>query len=752
MSNDCRAEVGGFRRAVECLYKATPRSKRAEVGERFSRILSEHDLGTARKADAYVRAGLVLLAASALRRAGIGTGRGLESMLLSCAEELAESMPPEARQCLELVKQYAESLVTCREALLDDLFGNLYRDAMGELGERRSYATYYTEPPAAHLLATLAFHALAINSRPRRRTPRIVDFACGTGMLLQAAYRAVRDSWCRGGGCTSLVEEIYGFEAQRFAASLASVSLRLLEPGSPSGPKILVTPLDAEKGLLGSLELLETWPPGVPGSFDLVIMNPPFTSPTGRSRSAGRSMFGFAGSEASRLLTRYRELLERRVARELRPKVQSFAQKAGFGELDFYMSRLWRAGEALAFLYLAYRHVKEGGVIAFVLPRSILTGASWLPIRILLASELHVEYVVVSSDPVGGYGFSVDAHDSEVLLVVRKSRGGSGPAVFINLLSKPTTVREAAELAARLAEGSSGLVTAGSAKALVVKFPQGSLRELVHNWGVFVSLPDPELVDDALSLISKGTIRLGSVTVRIPVARLGGVARSIGVDRHQFHDEFKPSSGAGLPGLFGGGEDIRARMVVEPNVSLRAGPRGEELFHRYAGRVLVPDRIRWDTAHVVALYSQTPLLANMFYAVRLRGGENAEKALVYWLNTTWGMLTVLAYRSETEGAWSNIKLWQWRLLPVLDVTRLDADVLEKLANLLDKHGTAPLRRIPCQFSGEPSRVDKARLEIDLDLLRTLAPGIDVEEAEKALLQLYGRIELALKAWLSQGRC
>ncbi len=746
MNNGCRAEIGGFRRAVECLYKATPRSKRAEVGERFSRILSKHGLGTARKADAYVRAGLVLIAASALRRAGIGGG-DLESALLSCADELAGTVPPEARRCLAIIERYAEGLAACREALLDDLFGSLYRDAMGELGERRSYAAYYTEPPAAHLLASLAFHALATHSRPRRRAPRIVDFACGTGMLLQAAYRAARDSWCRGDICAGLVEEIYGFEAQRFAASLASASLKLLDPGSPSGPKILVTPLDAEKGLLGSLELLESWPSGVPRSFDLVIMNPPFTSPTGRSRSAGKSMFGFAGSGASRLLARYRELVERHVARELRPMVRRFAQKVGAP--DFYVSRTWRAGEALAFLHLAYRHVGDGGVIAFVLPRSILTGASWLPIRVLLASEFHVDYVVVSSDPLGGYGFSVDAHDSEALLVARRAEDETGPATFVNLLSKPSMAGEAAELATKLAEGRAGLVTAGSARALVVKVPLDSLRGFVHNWGVFVSLPDPGLVEGVLDLASRGTLRLGPIVVRVPVARLGEVAESMGVDRHQFHDEFKPSPGAGLPGLLGGGEDIRARMVVEPNVSLSAGPRGEELCRRYAGRVLVPDRIRWDTAHVVALYSPTPLLANMFYAVRLRGGESAEKALVYWLNTTWGMLTVLAHRSETEGAWSNIKLWQWRLLPVLDVTRLDTGVLEKLASLLDKHGTTAMRRIPCQFSGDPSRVDRARLEIDLDFLRTLFPGVNIGEARRALLQLYGRMERALKIWLGR---
>jgi len=53
----------------------------------------------------------------------------------------------------------------------------------------------------------------------------------------------------------------------------------------------------------------------------------------------------------------------------------------------------------------------------------------------------------------------------------------------------------------------------------------------------------------------------------------------------------------------------------------------------------VPDRIWWDIAHAVALYSKDPVLPNVFYAAQLRAGDDvreyAEKALALRLNTTW---------------------------------------------------------------------------------------------------------------------
>ncbi len=244
-----------------------------------------------------------------------------------------------------------------------------------------------------------------------------------------------------------------------------------------------------------------------------------------------------------------------------------------------------------------------------------------------------------------------------------------------------------------------------------------------------------------------------SLTLRLPMTRLGYIAESIGVDRHQFHGHFKVSGRpTGYPAVYGGGEDLRARMLVEPNAYVEPVSRAAAaVYERYASRVLLPDRIWWDTARAIALYSREPVLANMFYAVRLRvrgpARDYAEKALVLWLNTTWGLLTVLFSREETRGRWTSLKISQWRLLPVLDVAKLGVHVLKRLAGVFDALSTAKLARVPRQF--DPERPDPSRLSIDLGFLEAVSPGA-ARRAEPALLRLYERVHSAFNAWMRGG--
>jgi len=65
-----------------------------------------------------------------------------------------------------------------------------------------------------------------------------------------------------------------------------------------------------------------------------------------------------------------------------------------------------QAGEGLLFLYLAYKYMKESGVIAFVLPRNLLSGISWFLARVLLSTKFHLRYVIVSADNERGHNFS----------------------------------------------------------------------------------------------------------------------------------------------------------------------------------------------------------------------------------------------------------------------------------------------------------------------------------------------------------
>jgi len=520
---------------------------------------------------------------------------------------------------------------------------------------------------------------------------------------------------------------------------------------------------------LGSLDLIEDpetlgqLVAGVSGGFDLVVMNPPFTRATGRVgrrfTDRGRRFLGFIESEdARRSLVAKLARLRRRVSEELAAVSEELLSSEASRYTDLgtllrgrrrlrYYAGIGQAGLGMLFLYLAYRYVKPGGAIAFVLPRNLLAGISWFPARALLASRFHLRYVIASNDPVGGYNFSEGASFSEVLLVATRADGheDSEETVFVNLLRKPKTPGEALALADRLLSG----VEVPGAVVRVVR--RGELLKLLENWNTFVAVADGYLVDYYLRFLESEEVPVGGRVVRVPLTRLTHLVSRLGVSSPQFHSCFRVVGGlAEYPVVYGGAEGVRLRILVEPNAyAVPRAPCAAELFSKYSSRLLLPDRIWWDTAHALALCSPTPTLSNVFYSARLRGGEGFEKAVAVYLNTTWGLLTVLFSREETRGRWTRLKVGHWRLLRVLDVGRLSGEAVARLVELFDRVSGRPLRRVVEQY--DPKDPDPVRLELDLGFLGALDPGLDLSRAEGELLELYGRVRRALGLWLGSGR-
>jgi hypothetical protein len=243
------------------------------------------------------------------------------------------------------------------------------------------------------------------------------------------------------------------------------------------------------------------------------------------------------------------------------------------------------------------------------------------------------------------------------------------------------------------------------------------------------------------------------IKVQIPLTYLNEIIASIGIDAHQYHDNFRTvTTQTPYPVVHGGEESVRTSMLVRPNAfAYPKTNKASKIFENNASKVLVPDRIWWDTAHVIALYSKEPVISNIFYAVRLRvldsAREYAEKAFVLWLNTTWGILTVLFSREETRGRWTRLKMGQWRLLKVLNVTTLDSDVLKKLASIFDVYAGSALRRIPEQF--DPQNPDPTRLAIDKSFVKVFNSSVSDEVLEEKLRDLYIRVHISLQQWIGE---
>ena len=96
------------------------------------------------------------------------------------------------------------------------------------------------------------------------------------------------------------------------------------------------------------------------------------------------------------------------------------------------------AGEASIFLVLADRKLKDGGVLALVMPLSLRVGDSWEDSRTMLRRN-YSDLVILS---IAGYGsqdmsFSADTGMAECLVVGRKTKTATKRATFVVLKERP---------------------------------------------------------------------------------------------------------------------------------------------------------------------------------------------------------------------------------------------------------------------------------------------------------------------------
>jgi hypothetical protein len=248
--------------------------------------------------------------------------------------------------------------------------------------------------------------------------------------------------------------------------------------------------------------------------------------------------------------------------------------------------------------------------------------------------------------------------------------------------------------------------------------------------------------------LQREEIRVGETEKRLSLTKLDELISTIGINRCELGNNFNKVASnvyGSLKILQGGGEENRKKMSIAPNQFVLPTKRGERIFQEKAGYLLVPDRIRWNTTHTVSLLSTDKTLGNMFFAINLKNeSKNKLKALCLWLNSTWGILTVLSNRQETEGAWTSLVMGHWRTLPVLNLDVLSKECLEKLAHVFDNFKNVDLGRIPHQYNVENEK-HKIRLELDKTVLETL--GIDVNEED--LISLYQEIHSSFEQWIGR---
>jgi len=126
--------------------------------------------------------------------------------------------------------------------------------------------------------------------------------------------------------------------------------------------------------------------------LDLCVMNPPFT------RSVGNNLLFGSVPKAKRALMR------RKLSRILTTSSAHASITAGLGSV---------------FTAVADDYVKDGGILALVLPKSLLSGVAWKVTRDMLTYKYVLEWIISSHDP-RMWNFSENTSLSEVMVILRK--------------------------------------------------------------------------------------------------------------------------------------------------------------------------------------------------------------------------------------------------------------------------------------------------------------------------------------------
>lgn len=631
-----------------------------------------------------------------------------------------------------------------RAALRHDLMGRIYHLL---LSDAKYFGAFYTMVPSATLLLKLSMQPgqWDVNWADVKEVGklRVADLACGTGTLLKAALEAIVDNYVM--SCSersepvalpdlykALVEDVLmGYDVLPFAVHLAATTLALHSPDVPFKKMQLYSlPLGATSPSnvrLGSIDMFldrklriqkdlfggSVGPERVTAEgdvseslslsdLDLCVMNPPFTRSVG-----GNLLFGASPKKE-------RELMQKELKAILKRRNLKANITAGLGSV---------------FVALGDLKLRKGGYLSLVLPRGLLSGIAWEKTRKLLSSRYDVRFIIVSHEP-DCWNFSENTDLSETLVVARKKRGRdqASETTFVNLWRRPRNNIEALTCADLIQSakpshleddvGISNLAVNGT------KFGE-SIAAPIDEWNKACAFSQTDLNRTA-HYLAKGKIYTPGArpSCSIPLARLSEIA-VVGPDRRDVYDAFQtvsyPTSYSSLWGY-----DSEAMQTIELQTNGYLSPLSEGRKGRHlrkvsdvwplASRLMITERVWLKTYRTLAARVERPSLSNVWWSVKLRDEErevDVEKILTLWLNSTLGIILFLSLKSDTRGAWVQMKKPTLEAMPMLDTRALDSSQIDRLASFYDSIKDKPL--LP--FS--KANTDTVRQSIDVSLSKTL---------------------------------
>ena len=639
-----------------------------------------------------------------------------------------------ARKILSSLSIVAEDLVSLGANSQHDLCGRMFQRL---IMDRKFLATFYTLPNSATLLADLAAARLDIDWSDEDAVVglRISDFACGTGALLNAAYKAVLSRYRRKGKDDRNIHprmmesSLVGADIMPAATHLTASMLSNSHPSVTfSNTSVVTLPYGKQSERsgrpvsIGALDLIEdeqTLPlfgtghgtgqkrvRGVDSSdqghvamphngFDIVIMNPPFTRPTNHE-VADVPIPSFAGFDTA---AEEQKLMSDRLKKIHTPMT------VGHGN----------AGLASNFIDLAHAKVKKpGGIVALVLPAAFLQGSAWAAARHLF--DKYYDNVVIVSIAAAGTterAFSADTGMAEVLIVASRrdsARETSGTVLFVNLLQRPQTILEATMIARSIQQTPDtptvGPIILGSGASAC----GCHIRSTLHETGC-AGLREAGVAQAAIGLI-QGELRLPrrSDATQLPLACLhelgnrGLLHRDIngkeitgeGLTRGPFDIiNEKDREFATYPALWKHEAAQEKRMTVMPDSAgvVRPGckERADAVWEKTASCLHFNQDFQINSQPLTACMTPDLSIGGPAWPNFLCSDLNWEKPLTLWANTTLGLIAFWWIGTRQQQGRARLTISRLPNLTVLDPRKLTTKQLDHADKLFEQFRDQELR-------------------------------------------------------------
>ena len=635
-------------------------------------------------------------------------------------------------ELLRTLCQAANDLVKTRLAQIHELAGEVFQKL---IVDRKYVKANYTLPTSAALLSTLVCPEL-----PDGRLPKVADFACGTGSLLNGVYKRVQRLYEQQGNKDSadihkamLEDNLAGSDIMPNATHLTFASLASAQPEIPLGATRIVTApygkQPNESFAVGALELLdeELLLPMMDteavqlggeesaaveikrmfrnGEMDIVIQNPPFWKHSADANT-GVPKVSFQGTQTS-------EEEKKELQRALKRKETRVAHGT--------------AGHHSYFVELADKKLKNGGTMGVILPATILASASMQKVRDMWATEYHnISVLTITGAKGTDNAFSADTQIAECIVVATKGiSDNTGVATFVSLTKRPNSLLEATEVANQiLRRGTEDTVNIGEdelGKLVTCPILVGNTWGATRIKTLSVLETAHKLADSVLSLPRHNT------PIRMPMARVGDIA-VVGYT----HPMIKGKDGAfqmakgyeqtsdGYPAIWVANCTQQRAMVVFPDshAKMRTGKeaQAQRILER-SSRVHYYQSPTFSATSAIAMFTEEPSIGASEITNVAFQNPRYEIAWTLWCNSTLGLVCHWMHSTKQQASRGRLTSTTLKTLPTLDVRQLSDEALTNAAAIFEQ--LKYQRMLPLN---ECAR-DEIRHELDAALL-TGVLGID----------------------------